>query len=84
MTMNQNTSNVSLNTYESKDDSKIIGIDGLNIINPKRLHFKVIHVSAIVALVISIIVSIYTITYLKRNTTGSFYRWKIGKYFVTN
>ena len=81
MTMNHNASNVSLNIYESKNDSKIIGIDGLNIINPTSLPFKVIHVSAIVALAISIIVSIYTLTYLKRSTTESFYKWKIGKFF---
>ena len=83
MKMNQNASNVSLNIYESKDDSKIISIDGLNIIDPKSLSFKVIHISAIIALVISIIVSIYTLTYLKRSTTGSFYKWKIGKFICT-
>ena len=83
MKMNQNASNVSLNIYESKDDSKIISIDGLNIIDPKSLSFKVIHISAIIALAISIIVSIYTLTYLKRSTTGSFYKWKIGKFICT-
>ena len=55
-------------------------VNRLESVDPDSITFKVIHISAICTLGISIVVSIYTLVYLKWSTNGSFYKWKIGKY----
>lgn len=62
------------------ENRTILLVDRLESVDPDSITFKVIHISAICALGISIVVSIYTLVYLKRSTNGSFYKWKIGKY----
>ncbi len=61
-----------ITTHSSKD--KV-----LSSLLPTSLRFKIIHISAIVALFVSILASIYTVAYLRRSTNEPFYKWKIGK-----
>ncbi len=48
-------------------------------IHPDSLPFKLVHSSAIIALFISSVASVYTLIYLKRSTKEPFFKWKIGE-----
>lgn len=48
-------------------------------LHPDSVCFKLFHISALVAIITSVIISICTVVYLRLSTKENFYRWKIGK-----